>query len=139
MHPDQVSLTSKTWDVQAINESSAKIYTIFVQLDWTPITRTRKINLSANRKSYDESETIIGKLSVMGIQICLVQFVKVILTSVFKITLKHCPNITGPSRIIFVSLNTIVSRSQVLLRCLGLLANCFFNHLRKSSLSACAR
>ena len=38
----------------------------------------------------------------------------------------------------FASSNTLVLRSQVLLRCLGLLPNWFFSLLRKSSKSACA-
>ena len=40
-----------------------------VQLDWTPSTSRRKINLPANQKGYDESDTTDEKLSARRIQI----------------------------------------------------------------------
>ena len=53
-----------------------KMYLVctWLQLDWTPSRSTRKINLPANWKGYDNSATTIGKLSTRKIQICLVQF-----------------------------------------------------------------
>ena len=41
-----------------------------LQLDRTASARTRKINLSANQKGYDKSETLYEKLSARRIQIC---------------------------------------------------------------------
>ena len=45
-----------------------------LQLDWTPMISTRKINLPSNQKCYDESETSFGKLSSRRIQIFHVYF-----------------------------------------------------------------
>ena len=45
-----------------------------IQLDWTPSRRTQKINLPANQKGYDNSETTIRKLSARRIQICFDYF-----------------------------------------------------------------
>ena len=46
----------------------------YVQLDWTPMTSTRKINFLRNQKGYDKSQTSFGKFSSRKIQICLAYF-----------------------------------------------------------------
>ena len=43
-------------------------------LDCRSAIRTRKINLPANQKSYDNSETTVGKLSARRNQICRIYF-----------------------------------------------------------------
>ena len=50
---------------------------LYVQLDCQSARRTRKIDLPTNQKGYDNSETIVGKLSTRKIQIypfCVVIF-----------------------------------------------------------------
>ena len=70
-----------------------------------PISEThKKNNLPANQKGYDNSETTVGKLSTRKIQIC-------------------CDNLFKPFLVSF--LKHVKTGSQTLLRCLGLLANCF--------------
>ena len=41
-----------------------------LQLDYRSARRTREINLQTNQKSYDNSETTVGKLLAGRIQIC---------------------------------------------------------------------
>ena len=63
-----------------------------LQLDWTPSTRIRKINLPANQKDQDKSKTAIGKLLVRRIKTCHESiFVLFIFDLVFKITFKIMP------------------------------------------------
>ena len=45
-----------------------------LQLDCLSVTLPRKINLPANQKGDDNSETTVGKLSARRIQICRVHF-----------------------------------------------------------------
>ena len=71
-----------------------------VQLSLTPSTRTRKINLPANQKGYDNSETTIGKFSARRIQIFQVPFSMIIFWSlIFLNKWKDGPNKKGTRQI----------------------------------------
>ena len=57
-----------------------------MQLDCQSATRTRKVNLPANQKGYDDSETTAGKLWSRRIHICCDYFLNQFLVSY---VLKH--------------------------------------------------
>ena len=57
-----------------------------LQLDWTPSRRTQKINLLANQKGYDKSETTYEELSARKSRSVLFIFVKFIFDIFFKTT-----------------------------------------------------
>ena len=65
---------------------SPGILSIDLQLDSTPSTQTRKINLSVMRKAYDKLEITYGKLWARRTQICWVYFCVVHFHLFFKIT-----------------------------------------------------
>ena len=44
-----------------------------LQLDWTPVRRTREVYLPTKQKGYGKSEIMYGKLLAERIQICLVK------------------------------------------------------------------
>ena len=101
----------------------------YIQLDCRSVRRTRKINLPMNQKGYDNSETTVGKPSTRRIQIYLVYFCVIHFHLCFlknfqtNAQTKIDPaDLNLPRRILYA-----VPRSQVLLKCLGSLANCFFS------------
>ena len=101
-----------------------KLVKMYVQLDWVSIISRQKINLPANHKSYDNSETTDEKLLAGIIQIFQVP-ISVIM---FDFLLwKYGSGKKEPGIFVFASSNTLVPKSQTLLRCLGSIANCFFS------------
>ena len=99
-------------------------YHVYLQLDWTSNTSQQKNNLPTNQRDYDTFETTVGKLSARRIQICCAYFSLIIFwPPIFLNKSKHGPNKNMHGRFGFASSNNLVPRSQVLLRCLGLLAN----------------
>ena len=62
-----------------------------VQLDCRSARRTQNINLPTNQKSYNNSETTVGKLSARRIQICQVHFSVIIFDLLFFKTSKKWP------------------------------------------------
>ena len=59
----------------ALCRASSITDTVTLQLDWTSNTSRQKINLPADQKGYDTSETTVGKLSARKIQICFDYFI----------------------------------------------------------------
>ena len=83
--------------------------------------RTQKNNSPRNWKGYDKSETTDEKLSARRFQIFLCQvFIIIFWPPIFQNMQKQGPNTLDTERIKFASSNVLVSRSQILLRCLGL-------------------
>ena len=104
-------------------KASASLAPSRIQLDCWSATRTQIINLPTNQKGYDTFETTVGKLSARRIQICFVYFCKInFWPLIFWNKWKQDPNKKSQSRFGFASLNSLVPRSQTLLRCLGGLA-----------------
>ena len=99
-----------------------------VQLDCRSARRTRKTNLPMNQRGYDNSTTTVGMLSTRRIQICCDYFCKVnFWCLIFWNMWKQGPNKNSHGRFGFTLSNTLVPRSQSLLRCLGSTANWFFS------------
>ena len=103
-----------------------KLVKMYVQLDWVSIISRQKINLPANHKSYDNSETTDEKLLARRIQIFRVPFsVTIFWPLIFLNKWKYGSNKKEPGRFEFASSNTLVSRSQTLLKCQGSMVNYF--------------
>ena len=119
-------------------QNPSPVCTFLLQLYCQSARRTHKINSLTNQKGYDNFETTVGKISVRRIQICFYCFCKINFWLFFWNKWIQGPNKNSQSRFGFASSNTLVPRSQTLLRCLGLLAN-YFSWFRKSSWSASAR
>ena len=92
-----------------------------------------QINFPRNRKGCDKLETKDKKLSARRFHIFLCQvFIIIFWPPIFQNMQKQGPNTLGTERIKFASSNALVSRSQILLRCLGSFGGYFFSYFRKT-------
>ena len=125
-HPDP---GDHGWLKAAHNSRFGKIVKsngFWLQLDWTSNASRQKINLPMNQKGYDNFETTMRKLSARRIQICFYYFCKIhFWPLIFWNKWIQGPNKNSQSRFGFALSNTLVPRSQTLLRCLGSLVNYF--------------
>ena len=92
-----------------------------LHLDQTLRAPTRQINFWTNQKGYDNFQTTVENILVRRIQIFWVQFcITIFWTLIFQNTWKLGLKTLEPEKIGFALSNTLMPRSQVLLRSLGL-------------------
>ena len=94
-----------------------------LQLDCSSNMNTRKINSRTNQNDYGNFETTVGKLSARRIQISWANFCLVHFDLFFQNNFSNDARTKLPKRIGFASSNTLVLRTQVFLRSLGLFGN----------------
>ena len=120
------------------------VYGLFYRWIGPPVHAHKKINLPANQKGYvrqfrDHDWKALSKENPNLLWLCLeTQF-----WPPFQKWLSNlCPNKNNQSRFRFAPSNTLVPGSQILLRCLGLMAcdgKLIFSQLRKSTWYACTK